>query len=90
MEHGAGQDAGREAGAALVELAIIAPLLLLLIFGIIEFGLTLNHDVNLTNGVREGARPATMRAAPVPARPPRSSRASPGTTSASGPRPRCR
>jgi hypothetical protein len=54
---GAGRNAPtREAGNALVELAIVAPLLLLLIFGIIEFGLTLNHDINLTNGVREGAR----------------------------------
>jgi Flp pilus assembly protein TadG len=46
----------RETGAALVELAVVAPFFFLLLFGAIEFGLTLNHDVSLTNGVREGAR----------------------------------
>jgi Flp pilus assembly protein TadG len=45
-----------ESGAALVEFAIVAPFLLLLLFGAIEFGLTLNHDVDLANGVREAAR----------------------------------
>ena len=50
------EDRAREAGNALVEFAIVAPLLLLLVFGIIDFGLTLNHDVDLTNGVREAAR----------------------------------
>jgi Flp pilus assembly protein TadG len=50
----------REAGSALVELAVVVPLLMLLLFGVIEFGLTLNHDVDLTNGVREGARQAAV------------------------------
>jgi hypothetical protein len=45
-----------ETGAALVEFAIIVPFFLILLFGAIEFGLTLNHDVDLTNGVREAAR----------------------------------
>jgi len=49
-----------EAGNALVELAIVVPLLMLLLFGVVEFGLTLNHDVDLTNGVREGARQAAV------------------------------
>ena len=56
MDRGGRRAAPREAGNAIIEFAIVAPLLLLLVFGIIEFGLTLNHDVDLTNGVREGAR----------------------------------
>ena len=43
-------------GATLVEFAIILPLLLLLIFGIIEFGLFLFNRHVITNAVREAAR----------------------------------
>jgi hypothetical protein len=43
-------------GAAAVEFAIILPLLLLLIFGIIEFGLFLFNRHVITNAVREAAR----------------------------------
>lgn len=43
-------------GAALVEFAIIAPLLFLLIFGIIDFGRVFFLINNLTNAAREGAR----------------------------------
>ena len=46
----------RESGAALVEFAIIAPLLLLLVFGIIEFGRAYNAQNSLTHAAREGAR----------------------------------
>jgi hypothetical protein len=52
--------AGTEAGTALVEFAIIVPLVLLLLFGVVEFGLTISHDVDLTSGVREGARQAAV------------------------------
>ena len=43
-------------GATVVEFAIILPLLLLLIFGIIEFGLFLFNRHMITNAVREAAR----------------------------------
>ncbi len=43
-------------GAAAVEFAIVLPLLLLLLFGIIEFSLLLYNKAMLTNASREGAR----------------------------------
>lgn len=45
-----------ESGAAMVEFAIVLPLLLLLVFGIIEFGFLLYNKAMLTNASREGAR----------------------------------
>ncbi|HZR12661.1 MAG TPA: TadE/TadG family type IV pilus assembly protein [Acidimicrobiia bacterium] len=59
----AGADARRareERGASLVEFALILPLLMLFVFGIIEFGGTYNNFVSLRNGVREGARLAVV------------------------------
>ena len=47
-------------GAAMVEFALIALLLLALIFGIIEFGWILNGYITLTFAVREGARLAVV------------------------------
>lgn len=43
-------------GATVVEFAIILPLLITLIFGIIEFGLFLYNKQVITNASREGAR----------------------------------
>lgn len=43
-------------GGALIEFAIALPLLLILFFGITEFGLILYNKAVLTNGSREGAR----------------------------------
>ena len=40
----------------MVELAIILPLFLVLVFGVIEFGLTYNNLITLRQGAREGAR----------------------------------
>jgi Flp pilus assembly protein TadG len=45
-----------ESGASLVEFAIVLPLLLLFLFGIIEFGFLLFNKAMLTNAAREGAR----------------------------------
>jgi Flp pilus assembly protein TadG len=39
-----------------VEFALLLPLLLLLIFGIIDFGRALNAQITLTEAAREGAR----------------------------------
>jgi Flp pilus assembly protein TadG len=43
-------------GTSTVEMAMVLPLLLLLIFGIIEFGLLLYDKAMITNASREGAR----------------------------------
>lgn len=46
----------RDRGAAAVEFAIMLPLLLLIIFGIIDFGRALNTQITITQAAREGAR----------------------------------
>ena len=43
-------------GAAAVEFAIILPILIILLFGIIEFGIILYDKAMITNASREGAR----------------------------------
>lgn len=48
-------------GSALVEFAIALPVLLLLVFGIVDFGRALFALNNLTNAVREGARLASVQ-----------------------------
>jgi Flp pilus assembly protein TadG len=47
-------------GAAVVEFALIAPLLIMLVFGIIDYGYMLNRDTMLNNAVRDGARVASL------------------------------
>src|SRR5580700_7669955 len=44
------------AGGPAVEFALVLPMLLLLLIGMIEFGLTLNNYIMLTEAVRSGAR----------------------------------
>lgn len=43
-------------GTAAAEFALIVPVLLLVIFGIIQYGITFNHYIELANGVASGAR----------------------------------
>ena len=50
----------RERGAALVEFAILAPLLLLLVVGIVEFGWLFGQFNDVRHGAREGARFAAV------------------------------
>ncbi len=45
-----------EKAATLVEFALILPVLLLLVVGIIEFGRVYNAQISLTGAAREGAR----------------------------------
>ncbi len=52
--------APRDRGAAAVEFALLLPLLLLLVFGIIDFGRALNAQITLTQAAREGARLAAL------------------------------
>jgi Flp pilus assembly protein TadG len=46
----------REEGASLVEFALIAPILFLLLFGLIDFGFIYNDFLSVRQGVRDGAR----------------------------------
>lgn len=49
-------------GAAIVEFAIVAVLLLTILAGIIEFGRAYSMNVRLTGAVRDGARAAALGA----------------------------
>jgi hypothetical protein len=51
---------GREDGAAAVEFALLLPLLVLLLFGLIQFGLAFNTRIQATNAAREAARLAVI------------------------------
>lgn len=52
-------------GAALVEFAIIMPVLFLLVFGIIEFGWAFRQNLDVRHGAREGTRLAAVNADPT-------------------------
>ncbi|MFF1831711.1 TadE/TadG family type IV pilus assembly protein [Paenarthrobacter sp. NPDC058040] len=45
-----------ERGAVAVEFALLVPVLVLLVLGIMEFGRAYNAQVSLSNAAREGAR----------------------------------
>lgn len=44
----------------MVEMVVVAPILLLLVFGIVQFGILFNNYVTLTDAVRVGARQAAV------------------------------
>ncbi len=50
----------REDGQALVELALVIPLLLIILFGIVDFGIALNQYNDTTNLANLGARAAAV------------------------------
>lgn len=52
----------RDRGASLVEFALIAPFLILLLFGIVEFGYLFGEFNDVRHGAREGARVAAVNA----------------------------
>ena len=54
------ESGGREGGAAAVEFALLLPLLVLLLFGFIQFGLAFNTRIQATNAAREVARQAVV------------------------------
>lgn len=50
----------RERGAAAVEFALILPLLIVLVFGIVQFSIAYNRTQGLHAAAREGARLASL------------------------------
>ena len=50
------QRGSRDDGAAAVEFALVLPFLLLLVFGLVDFGRAYNAKVTLTHAARESAR----------------------------------
>jgi len=54
-----------ESGASAVEFAILLPVLMMVLFGIIEFGLALYRQAILTNASREGARLGIVQSVPA-------------------------
>ena len=52
-------------GASLVEFALLAPLLIILLFGIIEFAWLFAQNLNVRHGAREGARLAAVNFDPL-------------------------
>ena len=59
--HNKQTDTSNVRGAAVVELAVVLPLLLTLVFGIIEFGWIFMVRETLTNASREGCRVAILQ-----------------------------
>jgi Flp pilus assembly protein TadG len=47
-------------GVVVVEFALVLPVLLLILFGIIDFGRALNAQITLTGAAREGVRLAAL------------------------------
>ena len=55
-----GRHTKNDRGANLVEFAILAPLLIMLLFGIIEFAWVFAQNLDIRHGAREGARLAAV------------------------------
>lgn len=49
-----------EWGAEAVEFALVVPLFLLLVFGVVDFGYMINRDTMVNNASREGAREGAL------------------------------
>lgn len=54
--------ASADRGAAAVELALVLPVLLLIVMGIVDFGIAYNRQITLSGGAREGARWLSLHA----------------------------
>ena len=55
----------KQKGAEIIEFALILPILLFIMFGIMEFGLVLYDKAIITNASREGARSGAVFKCPV-------------------------
>jgi len=50
----------RRGGSTLIEFALVVPVLLLMLIGIMEFGLLVKNHLTVSNAAREGARVAAV------------------------------
>ena len=55
---------GADRGASAVEFALVLPVLLIIVFGVIDFGRMLNAQITLTEAAREGSRAESLGADP--------------------------
>jgi Flp pilus assembly protein TadG len=53
-----------EPGQAMVELALVAPILILLVVGVVQFGVIFQRQIGIENAVREAARRGATLATP--------------------------
>jgi len=53
-------DTRSERGQTMVEFALVAPLLLVIVFAVIQFGILYNNYVTITDAARVGARKAAV------------------------------
>ena len=51
---------GEERGQTMAEFAVVLPILIVLLFGIMQFGILFNNYVTLTDAARAGARAAAV------------------------------
>lgn len=56
-----------ERGAAAVEFALVVPVLIVMIFGMVDMGMAINAQAIVSNAAREGARAASFNGANVTA-----------------------
>lgn len=61
---GAPTKSNRQSGQALIELALVAPIILLLLMGLVQFALIFERQIGIENAVREAARRTAALAAP--------------------------
>ncbi len=60
----AGADRNKQSGQALIELALVAPILILMLAGLVQFGLIFETQIGINNAIREAARRAATFATP--------------------------
>jgi Flp pilus assembly protein TadG len=53
---GAATKSSRESGQALIELALVAPILILILAGLVQFALIFERQIGIDNAIREAAR----------------------------------
>jgi len=85
---GTHQDAARRAwrdrGSAAVEFALVMPVLLVLVLGIVEFGRAYNVQTTVSAAAREGARVMALQSSPSDARAAAVAAAAPAVTLSAG------
>jgi Flp pilus assembly protein TadG len=60
MTHRRRSDITSEEGQTAVEFALVAPLLIVMLLGILQIGITFNHYLTVTDAARAGARRAIV------------------------------